>query len=91
MLGEDVEFELEWVSIYTFQCRRMDRSARPGDLCRRRRAPGLAVRRARRQFRLAGHRQSGWKLKLVLEGKAPESLLDSYDAPSASTARTRTS
>ena len=25
MLGEDVQFELEWVSIYTFQCRRMEK------------------------------------------------------------------
>ena len=25
MLGEDAKFELEWVSIYTFQCRRMNR------------------------------------------------------------------
>ena len=24
MLGEDIEFQLEWVSIYTFQCRRME-------------------------------------------------------------------
>jgi 3-(3-hydroxy-phenyl)propionate hydroxylase len=27
MLGDDVKFELEWVSIYTFQCRRMESSA----------------------------------------------------------------
>ena len=25
MLGEEVAFDLEWVSIYTFQCRRMER------------------------------------------------------------------
>jgi 3-(3-hydroxy-phenyl)propionate hydroxylase len=31
-----------------------------------------------------------WKLKLVLEGKAPETLIDSYDG-ARSWARTRTS
>lgn len=25
LLGEDAEFELEWVSVYTFSCLRMDR------------------------------------------------------------------
>jgi 3-(3-hydroxy-phenyl)propionate hydroxylase len=25
MLGDEREFELEWVSVYTFQCRRMNR------------------------------------------------------------------
>jgi 3-(3-hydroxy-phenyl)propionate hydroxylase len=29
---------------------------------------------------IAGCRQPGWKLKLVLDGGAPERLLDSYDA-----------
>jgi 3-(3-hydroxy-phenyl)propionate hydroxylase len=58
MLGDDVEFELEWVSIYTFQCRRMEKFRHgrvifAGDS----RAPGLALRRARRQLRRAGHRQ----------------------------------
>ena len=32
---------------------------RPGDLCRRFGPPGLALRRARRQFRPSGHRQPG--------------------------------
>ena len=80
MLGETVPFELEWVSIYTFQCRRME-SFRHGRV--------LFAGDAAHQVSPFGARgaNSGlqdtdnlvWKLKLVLDGKAPESLLDSYD------------
>ncbi|HCE72285.1 MAG TPA: FAD-dependent oxidoreductase, partial [Ruegeria sp.] len=80
MLGEDVQFELEWVSIYTFQCRRMEKF-RHGRV--------LFAGDAAHQVSPFGARgaNSGlqdtdnliWKLKLVMEGKAPESLLDSYD------------
>ncbi len=81
MLGEDVEFQLEWVSIYTFQCRRME-SFRKGRV--------LFAGDSAHQVSPFGARgaNSGlqdtdnlcWKLKLVLEGKAPESLLDTYNA-----------
>ncbi len=81
MLGEDTEFELEWVSVYTFQCRRLDRF-RHGRV--------LFVGDAAHQVSPFGARgaNSGvqdtdnlvWKLKAVIEGKAPEALLDSYDA-----------
>ncbi len=80
MLGEDVEFELEWVSIYTFQCRRMERF-RAGRV--------LFAGDAAHQVSPFGARgaNSGlqdtdnlcWKLALVLGGQAPEGLLDSYD------------
>jgi len=80
MLGEDVAFELEWVSIYTFQCRRMERF-RHGRV--------LFAGDAAHQVSPFGARgaNSGlqdtdnliWKLKLVQEGRAPETLLDSYD------------
>ncbi|MCE8555865.1 FAD-dependent oxidoreductase [Ruegeria pomeroyi] len=80
MLGEDVQFDLEWVSIYTFQCRRMEKF-RHGRV--------LFAGDAAHQVSPFGARgaNSGlqdtdnliWKLKLVMEGKAPESLLDSYD------------
>ncbi|KUJ85325.1 FAD-dependent oxidoreductase [Ruegeria marisrubri] len=80
MLGEDVQFELEWVSIYTFQCRRMEKF-RHGRV--------IFAGDAAHQVSPFGARgaNSGlqdtdnlcWKLKLVLDGKAPESLLDSYD------------
>jgi 3-(3-hydroxy-phenyl)propionate hydroxylase len=79
MLGDDREFELEWVSVYTFQCRRMN-DFRHGRV--------LFVGDAAHQVSPFGARgaNSGiqdtdnlcWKLKLVLDGKAPESLLDTY-------------
>jgi 3-(3-hydroxy-phenyl)propionate hydroxylase len=79
MLGDDVAFELEWVSIYTFQCRRME-DFRHGRV--------LFAGDAAHQVSPFGARgaNSGlqdtdnlcWKLKLVLDGKADESLLDTY-------------
>lgn len=79
MLGDEREFELEWVSIYTFQCRRMN-SFNHGRV--------LFVGDAAHQVSPFGARgaNSGiqdtdnlvWKLKLVMEGKAPSTLLDSY-------------
>jgi len=79
MLGEERPFELEWVSVYTFQCRRMQKF-RHGRL--------LFVGDAAHQVSPFGARgaNSGiqdtdnlaWKLALVLAGQAPEQLLDSY-------------
>jgi 3-(3-hydroxy-phenyl)propionate hydroxylase len=80
MLGAEAKFELEWVSIYTFQCRRMEKF-RHGRV--------LFAGDSAHQVSPFGARgaNSGiqdtdnlcWKLKLVIEGKAPDSLLDSYD------------
>ncbi len=77
---DDVGFELEWVSVYTFQCRRMAKF-RHGRV--------LFVGDSAHQVSPFGARgaNSGiqdadnlvWKLKLVIDGSAPESLLDSYD------------
>ena len=79
MLGPDREFDLEWVSVYTFQCRRMQRF-RHGRV--------LFVGDAAHQVSPFGARgaNSGiqdtdnlvWKLLLVMRGLAPEALLDSY-------------
>lgn len=81
MLGDDREFELEWASIYTFQCRRM-KNFRHGRL--------LFAGDAAHQVSPFGARgaNSGfqdtddllWKLALVMKGQAPEALLDTYDA-----------
>lgn len=81
MLGDDREFELEWASIYTFQCRRM-KNFRHGRL--------LFVGDAAHQVSPFGARgaNSGfqdtddlmWKLALVMKGQAPDALLDTYDA-----------
>lgn len=79
MLGEETEFELEWCSVYTFRCRRMERF---------RYGRTLFVGDAAHQVSPFGARgaNSGiqdtdnllWKLKLVMEGAAPERLLDTY-------------
>ncbi|ASP31895.1 FAD-dependent oxidoreductase [Labrenzia sp. VG12] len=79
MLGPDVEFDLEWVSIYTFQCRRMEnfrhgRVIFAGDSAHQ--VSPFGARGANSGFQDADN--LGWKLKLVLEGKAPDTLLDSY-------------
>ncbi len=81
MLGRDRPFTLEWVSVYTFQCRRMEKF-RHGRV--------IFAGDAAHQVSPFGARgaNSGmqdvdnlvWKLALVLTGKAPESLLDTYDA-----------
>ncbi|MCR9220876.1 MAG: FAD-dependent oxidoreductase [Alphaproteobacteria bacterium] len=80
MLGEDADFELEWVSVYTFQCRR---------LARFRHGRVLFVGDSAHQVSPFGARGGNggiqdadnlcWKLDLVLRGGAPERLLDSYD------------
>lgn len=80
MLGEDVKYELEWSSIYTFQCRRMEkfhegRVIFAGDAAHQ--VSPFGARGA--NSGLQDTDNLGWKLKLILDGQAPESLLDSYD------------
>ncbi|MES0807947.1 FAD-dependent oxidoreductase [Roseibium sp. SCPC15] len=79
MLGDEVEFDLEWVSIYTFQCRRMEqfrhgRVIFAGDSAHQ--VSPFGARGANSGFQDIDN--LGWKLKLVLAGKAPDALLDSY-------------
>jgi 3-(3-hydroxy-phenyl)propionate hydroxylase len=79
MLGDERPFELEWVSIYTFQCRRMT-DFRHGRV--------LFVGDAAHQVSPFGARgaNSGfqdvddlmWKLALVIQGQASDKLLDTY-------------
>jgi 3-(3-hydroxy-phenyl)propionate hydroxylase len=80
MLGADTQFSLEWVSVYTFQCRRLKRFVH---------GRVVFVGDAAHQVSPFGARggNSGiqdaenlaWKLALVLLGGAPASLIDSYD------------
>jgi len=81
LLGEDARFELEWVSVYTFACQRMEkfRDARvifAGDA-----AHGVSPFGARgANSGVQDVDNLGWKLALVLAGRAPDALLDSYAA-----------
>jgi 3-(3-hydroxy-phenyl)propionate hydroxylase len=79
MLGDDREFELEWVSVYTFQCRRMNAFTHghvlfAGDVAHQ--VSPFGARGA--NSGLQDTDNLCWKLKLVIEGKAPSSLLDTY-------------
>ncbi len=79
MLGPDVEFELEWVSVYQFACRRIDQF-RHGRV--------IFVGDAAHQVSPFGARGANtgvqdcdnlsWKLQAVLQSDAPLALLDTY-------------
>jgi 3-(3-hydroxy-phenyl)propionate hydroxylase len=79
MLGPDAEFELEWVSVYQFACRRLDKF-RHGRV--------LFAGDAAHQVSPFGARGANtgvqdidnlvWKLKLVIDGRAPMALIDTY-------------
>ena len=80
MLGKGLDYEIVWSSIYTFQCRRM-RQFRHGRV--------IFAGDAAHQVSPFGARGAnsglqdvdnlGWKLGLVVQGRAPDALLDSYD------------
>ena len=77
--GKEREFDLEWVSVYTFQCRRMGsfnhgRVLFVGDAAHQ--VSPFGARGANSGLQDADN--LGWKLELVISGLAPEKLLDSY-------------
>jgi len=80
MLGDDVEFEEVWYSIYTFQCRRMARFVHGpvifvGDSAHL--VSPFGARGA--NSGMADAENIAWKLDMVLRGEAPASLLESYN------------
>jgi 3-(3-hydroxy-phenyl)propionate hydroxylase len=80
MLGDERPFELEWVSVYTFQCRRLDRFVHgrvifAGDAAHQ--VSPFGARGANSGFQDIDN--LCWKLARVLRGQSPASLLDSYD------------
>jgi 3-(3-hydroxy-phenyl)propionate hydroxylase len=80
MLGTGVDYSLEWTSIYTFQCRRMERFRHgrvlfAGDAAHQ--VSPFGARGANSGIQDADN--LGWKLHAVLAGQAPQALLDSYD------------
>lgn len=79
LLGEDVDVKLEWVSVYTFACERMDqfrhgRVLFAGDAAHR--VSPFGARGANSGVQDADNLV--WKLDLVMRGAAPDSLLDTY-------------
>jgi 3-(3-hydroxy-phenyl)propionate hydroxylase len=77
--GEVPEYELEWTSIYTFQCRRMqkfrhDRVFFAGDSAHQ--VSPFGARGANSGVQDAEN--LAWKLDLVLKGLADDALLDTY-------------
>uniref|UniRef100_UPI0022EA78BE FAD-dependent oxidoreductase n=1 Tax=Falsiroseomonas oryzae TaxID=2766473 RepID=UPI0022EA78BE len=81
MLGAHVPFELEWVSVYTFRCRRLERFRHgrvifAGDAAHQ--VSPFGARGGNAGVQDADN--LAWKLAFVLAGRAPEALLDSYDA-----------
>lgn len=79
LLGPDAEFELEWVSVYTFRCQRMDSFRHGRVLFAGDSAHGVSPFGARgANSGVQDADNLAWKLKLVLDGRAPERLLDTY-------------
>jgi 3-(3-hydroxy-phenyl)propionate hydroxylase len=81
MLGQDARFTIVWSSVYTFQCRRMQKF-RHGRLLFAGDAAHLVspfgARGANSGIQDADN--LAWKLDLVMRGLAPEALLDTYDS-----------
>ncbi len=79
MLGHR-DFTLEWVSVYTFQCRRLarfvhGRTVFVGDAAHQ--VSPFGARGANSGIQDAEN--LAWKLALVIKGEAPESLIATYD------------
>ncbi|MEZ5934996.1 MAG: FAD-dependent oxidoreductase [Alphaproteobacteria bacterium] len=80
MLGDEVAFDLEWVSIYTFQCRRMQRFRHGRVLFAGDSAHQVSPFGARgANSGLQDTDGLAWRLQLVLDGVVGDHLLDSYD------------
>ncbi|WP_343731880.1 FAD-dependent oxidoreductase [Duganella sp.] len=79
LLGKEARFELEWVSIYTFCCLRMDQFRHGRVLFAGDSAHGVSPFGARgANSGVQDADNLAWKLRLVLQGLAPDSLLDTY-------------
>jgi 3-(3-hydroxy-phenyl)propionate hydroxylase len=76
---KDFEFELEWASVYTFACLRMDRFRHGRVLFAGDSAHGVSPFGARgANSGVQDAENLAWKLAAVLKGRAPDALLDSY-------------
>ena len=81
MLGPEARFRLEWVSLYTFRCRRLERFVHDrvvfvGDSAHQ--VSPFGARGGNGGVQDADN--LGWKLAAVIEGRAPAALVGTYDA-----------
>ena len=80
ILGSDVDYQIEWISLYNFSCKRIERF---------RHGPIFFVGDAAHVVSPFGARGGNgglqdidnlaWKVSSVIKGKAPTGLLDTYD------------
>ncbi len=79
LLGPDAKFTLEWVSVYTFSCLRMDSFRHGKVLFAGDSAHGVSPFGARgANSGVQDAENLAWKLAYVLEGRAADCLLDTY-------------
>ncbi len=79
LLGPDAQFELEWASVYTFACLRMDRFVHGRVVFAGDSAHGVSPFGARgANSGVQDAENLAWKLDWVLRGRAGEDLLASY-------------
>jgi 3-(3-hydroxy-phenyl)propionate hydroxylase len=80
LLGDGVDFELEWVSVYTFACQRLERFRHGRVLFAGDSAHLVSPFGARgANSGIQDAENLAWKLRMVLRGAAPDALLDTYD------------
>ena len=76
---KDAEFTLEWASVYTFSCQRMERFRHGRVLFAGDAAHGVSPFGARgANSGVQDADNLGWKLAAVQRGQAPDALLDTY-------------
>ncbi len=79
LLGADAKFDIEWVSVYTFSCLRMDSFRHGNVLFAGDSAHGVSPFGARgANGGVQDADNLAWKLEMVLTGRAPDCLLDTY-------------
>jgi 3-(3-hydroxy-phenyl)propionate hydroxylase len=80
VLGESMPFELAWVSVYTFQCRRLERFVHDRVIFIGDSAHVVSPFGARGgNGGIQDVDNLAWKLALVLKSEAPAALLDTYN------------
>jgi 3-(3-hydroxy-phenyl)propionate hydroxylase len=80
VLGDNTPFEIEWVSVYTFQCRRLERFVHDRVIFLGDSAHVVSPFGARGgNGGIQDADNLVWKLALVLKGEAPRALLETCD------------